>query len=159
MFTVKIPISGPTLAGQGVGSFTLEVIPPQNPWVWTAEGGRSRQAVSMPGLRKSHHPPLLLLPTGRPEGRDGRVCGEEKGQLQRPVTASASAPFPGGRAASEADQRFCLVRSVGDTWLLSGSAGWCGLPACWGADGLHPVVTGPQLGHCVVGSGGCGHSE
>ncbi|XP_055280330.1 enoyl-CoA hydratase, mitochondrial isoform X2 [Moschus berezovskii] len=76
---------------------------------------------------------------GRPEGRDGRVCGEEKGQLQRPVTAaasaSASAPLPRGRAASEADQCFSLLRSVGATWLLSSSAGsavWCGLTACWG---------------------------
>lgn len=100
MFTVKIPISGPTLTGQGVGSFTLEVIPPQNPWVWTAEGGRSQQAVSGPGLGKSHRPPLLLLPTGRPEGRDGRVCGEEKGQLQRPVTASRLCLGPFSRRTS-----------------------------------------------------------
>ena len=76
MFAVKIPISRPTLAGQGVGSFTLEVIPPQNPWVWPAEGGRSRQAVSMPGLRKSHHPPLLLSP--QEDQKEGMAAFVEK---------------------------------------------------------------------------------
>ena len=61
------------------------------------------------------------------------------------MTASASAPFPGGQAASEADQRFCLVRSVGGTWLLSGSAGWCGLPACWGQMAFTQWSRGPSL--------------
>uniref|UniRef100_A0A8C2RAL3 Enoyl-CoA hydratase, mitochondrial n=1 Tax=Capra hircus TaxID=9925 RepID=A0A8C2RAL3_CAPHI len=41
---------------------------------------------------------------GRPEGRDGRICGEEKGQLQRPVTA-------GGLCLGPASERTSSFRS------------------------------------------------